>query len=435
MSNRTTKILRSAAALCAVMAVGGTVRAADGASAAEPKALDLKPVYLQEAASEAAPRKPLMDLLDRIGLADSLDAAGVTVGGHVEGSWTYNADTPGSHTNFGRSFDVDDQDPTLNQIDLFAEKAVTATGDKFDWGGRVEWIWGGDSRFIHSLGLFDHVGAYNVPSADDADSPDEQFDLNQAYLDLALPVGTGLKLRVGKFVTPMGYEVINPTGNLLYSHGYLFNFAIPLTHTGVMGTYNLSDKTAISAGVTRGWDTSLEDDNDTTSYLVTFSTALSEETKFFANVISGPDQFDDNGNWRTVIDLIVSTTVGDNVTLALNGDYGYERNSHTSVSGSDAQWYGLAGYASVAMCKEASLNVRAEYFNDEDGARVSAGVGGAQFAEGTVGLALRPFAKDNLWSNLVIRPEVRWDWSDENVFDDGGDNNQFTAAVDAYFTF
>src|SRR5688500_8213508 len=76
MSNRT-KILRSAA-LCALLGVGGVVRAADGgASAAEPKALELRPVYLQEAAAEAAPRKPLMDLLDRVGLAESLDAAGI----------------------------------------------------------------------------------------------------------------------------------------------------------------------------------------------------------------------------------------------------------------------------------------------------------------------------------------------------------------------
>jgi hypothetical protein len=435
MSIRTNTILRSAA-LCAVLGAGVSVRAADGAAAAEPKALTLKPVYLQTApSSEAAPRKPLMDLLDKMGVAEKLDAAGVTVGGHVEGSWTYNADTPGSHTNFGRLFDSEDQDPTLNQVMLFAEKTIEAKGDKFEWGGRVEMMWGGDARFIHSLGLFDHYGAYNVPSGDDADSPDEQFDLTQAYADFGLQVGTGLKLRVGKFVTPMGYEVINPTGNLFYSHSFLFNYAIPLTHTGVQGTYNLSDTTSVSAAITRGWDTSLEDDNDTLSYMVGFSTSLSEKTKLALNLISGADQFQDNGNWRTVLDVVLSTTVGDNMTIGLNGDYGYEVNSKTSVSGSDAQWYGVAGYASMALCKEASLNFRAEYFNDEDGARVSAGVKGAQLAEGTVGLSIRPFANDSLWSNLVIRPEFRWDWSDENVFDDGNDNNQFTAAVDAYFTF
>ncbi len=427
MSHRT--LILRAAALAAVLGAGATVRAA------EPQQ-SVKPAYLQDAATAEAPaRKPLMDLLDKVGLAEGMEANGISVGGHVAGSWTYNFDQPDTHANFGRSFDVDDQDPTLNQVDLFVDKAVTADGSKFDVGGRVEVIWGGDSRFIHSLGLFDHYGAFNVPSADDADSPDEQFDLNQAYLDLALPVGNGLKVRAGKFNTTLGYEVISPTGNLFYSHSFLFNYAIPLTHTGVMASYNLDDASSVYAAVTRGWDTSFEDDNDTLSYMVGYSTALSDQTKLFVNLISGPDQFDDNGNWRTVVDVIVSTTVGDDLTVAVNGDYGYERNSVTSVSGSDAQWYGVAGYASYALCREASLNVRAEYFNDQDGARLSAGVGGAQFAEATVGLSIRPFASDNFLSNLVIRPEFRWDWSDEDVFNGGDDDNQLTAAIDAYFTF
>jgi hypothetical protein len=35
----------------------------------------------------------------------------------------------------------------------------------------------------------------------------------------------------------------------------------------------------------------------------------------------------------------------------------------------------------------------------------------------------------------VIRPEVRYDYSQEAFFDSGSDHSQFTAAVDAIFTF
>jgi len=52
-----------------------------------------------------------------------------------------------------RVFDFEDQDKTLNQIDLTIEKTVDASKGKFDWGFRVEWIWGGDARLIHSNGL------------------------------------------------------------------------------------------------------------------------------------------------------------------------------------------------------------------------------------------------------------------------------------------
>ena len=430
------------AAALAALTTGGLVRATDAVPAAG------EPVYLQEAevavevdpaaaaaAEEEAARKPLMALMDAIGLAEGLDDAGITLGGWAEAGWTKNFEDPESGVNFGRVFDFEDEDPNLHQVAVFAEKTVTADGDTFDVGFRVEAMYGADARGIHSLGLFDHYGFYNVPSTDDADSPDNQFDLTQAYVDVALPVGSGLNLRVGKFVTLLGYEVINPTGNLFYSRSYLFGYAIPFTHTGVLATYKLHEKVSASAGVTRGWDTSLEDDNDTLDFLGQVAVALDEETKFYLNVVTGPDQPGNNDSWRSVVDVILSRAVGENLTVAVNGDYGYEADSDFSVSGSDAQWYGLAAYASYKLIDQVSVNVRGEYFNDEDGARLSGGVGGAEFMEATVGLSITPFAGDDLMQNLVFRPEVRYDYSDEAVFGDGDSYDQVTFGVDAYFTF
>ena len=55
--------------------------------------------------------------------------------------------------------------------------------------------------------------------------------------------------------------------------------------------------------------------------------------------------------------------------------------------------------------------------------------------EGTIGLAIKPMPHDNLGSNLVLRPELRYDYSDQGIFDGGTDNYQVTAAIDAIFTF
>ena len=51
--------------------------------------------------------------------------------------------------------------------------------------------------------------------------------------------GTGLRFDVGKFVTSMGYELIEGYDgyNTNYSRSLLFNYAIPLTHTGVKASY------------------------------------------------------------------------------------------------------------------------------------------------------------------------------------------------------
>jgi hypothetical protein len=410
-------MIRSAAV--AALAICGFATLAQ--AEVKPSPLSLKPVYLQDTdPADGA----LMQLLGKAGVAGPLKENGISFGGLVEGSYTYAFDRPTGALLTGRVFDLETEDPTLNQIMVYGEKTVDKelAAGQFGIGARVEWMYGGDARFIHSLGLFDHYGFA---------SPEEQFDLTQAYADIALPVGTGLKLRIGKFVTPIGQEVINPSGNALYSHSYLFGYAIPFTHTGVLGTYNLSDTLTVDAGITRGWDTSLEDNNGTIDFLGRLTAKFSDTTTGYFTIITGPDQPGDNGNYRTLFDLILTTKVGDNLTLALNADYAYEANSVASATREDVQWFGAAAYASYTICPQATLNIRGEYFNDDDGVRL--GVGGIGVYEATVGLAITPFPNSALGKNLVIRPEVRYDYAGKGIFD--GDHDQWTAAIDAYFKF
>ena len=61
------------------------------------------------------------------------------------------------------------------------------------------------------------------PEADDRFNPEYQFDITQAYIDVNVPMGNGLIIRTGKFVSLMGYETIDPRGNPFYSHSYLFS--------------------------------------------------------------------------------------------------------------------------------------------------------------------------------------------------------------------
>lgn len=372
-----------------------------------------------EAEAEA---RPLMHLLGDGGVGGALKDARINIFGHVEASWTHNFSSD-ERILVGRVFDIENDDPTLNQVDLTIERIVDFSPDQWDLGGRVEMIWGADSRFIHSLGLFDYQGFDN--------GTDNQFDLNQAYIDVNVPVGNGLRLRGGKFVTLLGAEVINPTGNQLYSHSYLFGYAIPFTHTGVLATYEATDKLTVNAGVTRGWDTTLEDNNGTLDFLGGVAYTLSDATTVIVNLVTGPDQPGDNGNWRSVVDLVVTHKLADDLSITLNGDYGYEVNSVATVSGSDAQWFGVAGYISKTLSDHLTLNGRAEYFNDQDGARI--GGTATSWYEATLGLAVKPLAHDQIGKNLVIRPEVRFDYAEDPVFD--GDYNQFTFGIDAYFTF
>jgi hypothetical protein len=412
------------AAALGALAIGGVVRAADGVGGD-------KPLYLQE---DVQGRKPLMSAIDRTGAGQMMKDIGVDVSGHIEVGYTYSLSNPPGDVITGRVFDFEHDDPNLDQIDITVARTLTPTDDavlgykdKFNVGFKMEWMYGKDARLIHSNGLFDH---YN----DDANR-NEEFDLTQAYLEFGVPVGNGLDIMVGKFITPIGLEVINPTQNALYSHSYLFGFAIPFTHSGVQVKYNFTDNFYVSVGANRGWEQSLEDNNGNSgiSYLgsvgYTYTPGSGAPINFIVSGIAGPEQADRQGNWRALIDVIATTSIGDQLSLALNADWAYEDDA--AINGNQAQWYGVALYAGYQLSSMFTLNVRGEWFNDKDGAR---GLG-TNVYEVTAGVAIKPFPENALGSNLVIRPEVRYDYAENAVFDGGTDNDQLTVGVDAIFAF
>jgi hypothetical protein len=413
-------------AACAALACAGLVRASDFTTAGEGVTLSqqTRPIYAAEGA-----RKPLMGAIERAGMAQQLDDQGIDVGGHIQVGWTYNFDTPDSQVNVGRVFDFEDQDPTFHQAVIYVDRAIKASSDKFDIGGRMEWMWGGDARLIHANGLFDHYGFPLFPgSPGTGDGPDEQFDLTQLYITANLPIGEGLLVTAGKFVTLLGYEYINPTGNPLYSHSYLFGFAIPFTHTGVLGKYHFNENCAITLGVVRGWDQALEDNND----MVSFTGQLahtSENWDLYFNFITGPEQEEEEDDYRTVLDLIFVYRISDQLTLAANADYGWEEDA--ASDGDDAQWCGIAGYATYKISDMFALQGRIEYFSDEDAAR---GFDTTVY-EATFGVNIRPLPADQYGSGLVVRPEIRWDGADDDIFDGGEEDTQITFGVDAIYAF
>ena len=85
------------------------------------------------------------------------------------------------------------------------------------------------------------------------------IDLTQAYLTYTAPLGSGIALQAGRFVTLIGAEVI-PTYSTYGSADYnisrslLFTLGEPLTHTGLRGTYTVNDKVNFVLGVNNGWD-------------------------------------------------------------------------------------------------------------------------------------------------------------------------------------
>lgn len=376
------------------------------------------------AADEDAPINLLQDGLGSVGLKKPMDDYGIKVYGWAEFGYTYNTNAASGGANSLRVFDYRDNDIIGQQAAFNIERALPE-GKDFDMGGKIELMYGHDMQYIHSLGLMDFNTDYY------------HFDPTQFYALFRLPVGEGVTVKVGKYVTPMGYEVIDAPGNALYSHSFGFAYAIPFTHTGIQFDYAINDKIGVYYGLTWGWD-QFRDANGTLSHMAGGSIKVTDKLTTLLNVITGPEGVDENTDYRTVVDAIVTYAVSDNLTLAVNGDIGYERFAGparaTGANGSGDWWQGIATYATYSIVpKQLATTLRAEYFRDATGTRTGTGVA-VDLIEVTAGLDIHPLKK---FLNLRVRPEVRWDHAaGDEVFDAGNPKkDQVTFATDVIITY
>jgi hypothetical protein len=368
-------------------------------------------------------RRLLMSQLDRAGLADPLEEARIRLFGYAEGSYEFNFIDPAGDFNVGRDFDFEQHNKfLLNQIDLAIERGVIVNGDEWDLGGRVEMIYGSDARFLHANGLGSDDDLFN--------GPENQFDLLQAYADVSVPVGTGLRVRVGKF---QFFKQVDPNASVFYTHSYTFGGALPYTLTGVSGLYNLSNEWSIEAGISRGWDQALDDNNDMISFHARARHTLSDRTSYAIMFMTGPELDDESGDWRTVVDLVLTHKLNDRLTVLGDAIFGWQPDFPNNAGNTvDATYWGAAGYAVYRIDDQYSVGGRAEFLRDSGG--FATGVD-HNLVEVTAGVTITPFPHHEIGSNLKIRPELRYDWSTKDYFDGLTERDQVTAAVDVIFNF
>jgi len=327
---------------------------------------------------------------------------------YLQGGYTFNFNNPDSMTNEQRVFDSKANTFLLDlaQIQFARDPEVGGLGYK------LKLSYGQTAKFIHSAGL---------------GNPNDEFDLTEAYVNYVAPLGSGLKLQFGKFVTYHSAEVIEAKDNFNYSRSFLFNFAVPFTHTGVMAGYKFSDAFTANLYVVNGWDVAT-DNNNAKTFGVGLAVTPIEPLQFNFNFMYGPEQANNTSNYRFLFDWVGAFKATKNLTFMANVDYGQEQKDPLN-GGKDSEWYGVAGYAKYDFTDAFSMAVRAEYFNDENGVRT----GIAQELKEITLTADFKIAK-----NMLLRPEYRHDWSTQNAFDSNktfDTRSQDTVAVGVMYTW
>jgi len=314
----------------------------------------------------------------------------IAVNAFVSSAYQYNSNRPANGATSYRVFDYNDNSFNLDVAEVVVQIAPTKPNDA---GFRVD-IDGGNS----------------IPQVTKSqDQTVAQFDLQQVFASYIAPLGSGLRFDVGKYVTHLGYEVIEGYDgyNDNYSRSVLFGYAIPFTHTGVKASYAFNSKIAGMVEVVNGWDL-VRDNNRSKSIGAQLTLTPVAPLSVLFNWIGGPELANDNHTQRNVFDVVATYKPTGWLTLGVNGDYGKEGGTSRVSPGANAIWKGVAGYATLGVTNKFSVALRGETLRDEGGTRLGTDTE-ATLSEAT----LTPTFK--FTDHVVLRGEVRYDKANQPI--------------------
>jgi Putative beta-barrel porin-2, OmpL-like. bbp2 len=382
---------------------------------------------------------------------------GIKLSGYVDAGYSYNftgSTSQGSQVNSRYLGDSTQKgDFNLYAVKIALEKAMTSE-NKAQAGFRADVMIGEDAQYLINRGQPYNAGGggANVNSNTQANS--NALFLEQAYVEIRAPVGNGWDFKVGKFVTILGYEVIERPANMNITYGQLWQNAFPLTYIGVLSSYRFDDYLDAKVGVVNGSNsdnnTTVNGDSDGVALLAAlnvtapsgnanwsnnfqYSTALENNTSYqnggqptssapvnnFGSPASGyAVVYNSWGNWAPKF-------ANDKLLLAFDSALGNASWSSVQNITVNTTWYGAAVYAKYQFNDWFSLASRADYLGSNN-----AGKFGTQGSISTSTSANNQptFVNDgghvtgnNYWSytitsafnvidNLLIRAEYRLDW-------------------------
>lgn len=331
----------------------------------------------------------------------------------------------------------------MNQLYLVGERLIDVDSDDWQWGARVDLLYGTDGWQTDSLGL----DAYPFNQFDNFGVP--RWGSNR-YYSLVMPQLYGeiargdFSVLVGHFYTPLGYETVPAIGNFFYSHSYAFMYGTPNTHTGVVVYWQPDDRIRVGSGVTNGWDNfsdgvpaatnpSYPGAASNLAYLGSLTVASQDGGQLLTVAVSSGNEYtpviDPAGSLsgvlvgnRSMITAYFQNEFAERLTTVTEGYAAWQFNADTGIENRGqqrglAQWYGVSQYVYRGLTDTLSAGARLEWYRDNNGFRTAyparnAATNTMPVADGFAG---------NLWAatlgfnwtptpNWIVRPEVRYDW-------------------------
>jgi hypothetical protein len=341
----------------------------------------------------------------------------VDVSGYVDVYYSYNHNRPFDELNAGYNFN-----DYTDQFSLEAAK-LTLNHDADPVGAHVDIIFGRTNTDIHSgAPTTGEVGIDNY--------------IEQAYISVKPAALHGMEMDFGQFVTSAGAEVIETMSNWSYSHGLLFTDAIPYYHFGLRTTMPFTKTWTAGFQIVNGWNNVVDNNGGVTFGLT--SAVVKPKYTWTLNYYVGPENSGytppvfagTQKGYRNLIDTELLLTPSAKFNFYLNYDYGQNHLpaiaqdisiSQPAVKAISQHWQGLAASARGQISPNSALVVRGEYFADQGH---QTGFNQA-LKEGTATYEYK-------WPvGLLLRAEVRRDWSNQLIFTYGNTPNSVKAQTTA----
>jgi hypothetical protein len=333
----------------------------------------------------------------------------LALSGSVSSSYWFNANDPRPSRNRFHVFDQVAGSFTLDLAELIVQLPADEPGDA---GFRVDIIAGSSVPHV--------TAAAGLLSGSD-------IDIKQAFATWRVP-GTALRLDFGKFITHMGYEVIEGRDGINdnASRSFLFGYAIPFTHTGLRAGYTFSTAAALTVMLVNGWDNAVDNNNGKT-VCAQLTLVPVEELSLFLNGTYGPERTDDDEHNRGVGNVVATWRPSSALTLGLDGVIGDEKGADT-LGDTQARWNGAALYVRAGISDAFALALRGETFDDADGARTGV-------VQRLSSVTLTPEYRPT--SDIVIRADLRYDASSVDAFDkeEMPTSSQFVVGLNVFALF
>jgi hypothetical protein len=297
-------------------------------------------------------------------------------------------------------------------------------------------------QFGHTPSTY-YLSEPQSPGTSGANSSDGQLwkYLQEAYVGWKAPIGDGLQIDMGLFLSPIGIETMAVKDSWNWSRSNLF-YGLPFYHTGIRAAYPVADHVTAHVMVTNGWNSVVDNNEEkSVSGFVTYDTLSSTDEDllklylqllYFGGVERSPN--DAAGPyWPHDFDLAGTWQIIDRLAVAMEANAGWEPNRFSEGgSAFGSSWYAGALYARVKTLDWLYVALRGDRFW-ENTASNALGTASPIFwpsnvswvSSSTLTLDARPS------DNISIRLEYRHDQAEHamffrsNVQGDGSANNPF----------